>query len=110
MTGAAGGHSGGGAAGAFVDYKAQLQAWLEKHKEYPRRAQLRRQEGTARLYVAFDRHGIVLEYRILESSGYKLLDEEVVAMIKRASPLPAPPAAMPGDRLDYIVPVEFFQR
>src|SRR3546814_11068775 len=78
--------------------------------EDPRRAQLLRQGGTAQLYFVMDRGGRVLEYRILESSGYKLLDEEVVAMVKRASPLPPPPAAMPGERLDYIVPVEFFQR
>ena len=109
-TGAAEGHSGGGAPGAFVDYKAQLVAWLEKHKEYPRRARLRRQEGTALLQFVMDRSGKVLEYRILESSGYKLLDEEVVAMIERASPLPEPPAAMEGERFEYKVPVWFNQR
>src|SRR3546814_5511323 len=92
------GQSGGGAPGAFVDYKAQLYAWLEKHKEYPRRARLRRQEGTALLEFAMDRGGRVLSYRIVESSGYKLLDDEVVAMIERASPLPTPPAAMEGER------------
>ncbi|HMA13525.1 MAG TPA: energy transducer TonB [Kiloniellaceae bacterium] len=108
-SGATEGHSGGGAPGAFVDYKAQLYAWLVKHKEYPRRARLRRQEGTARLYFAMDRNGRVLEYRIVASSGYKLLDEEVVAMIERASPLPPPPESLGGERLDYIVPVEFFQ-
>jgi protein TonB len=109
-TGAAEGHSGGGAPGAFVDYKAQLLAWLEKHKEYPRRARLRRQEGTALLEFVMDRTGRVLEYRIVESSGYKLLDEEVVAMIERASPLPTPPAAMAGESFNYTVPIWFNQR
>ena len=93
--------SGGGTPGAFVDYKAQLYAWLVKHKEYPRRARLRRQEGTAQLYFALDRNGQVLEYRIVASSGYKLLDEEVVSMIERASPLPPPPDSLTGERLDY---------
>src|SRR3546814_21089932 len=51
------GQSGGGAPGAFVDYKAQLYAWLDKHKEYPRRARLRRQEGTALLEL--DRKSVV---------------------------------------------------
>ena len=109
-TGEAEGNSGGGAPGAFVDYKAQLLAWLEKHKEYPRRARLRRQEGTALLEFVMDRSGQVLEYRIVESSGYKLLDEEVVAMIERASPLPTPPAAMTGERFNYTVPIWFNQR
>jgi protein TonB len=57
-----------------------------------------------------DRAGRVLEFRIVESSGYKLLDEEVVAMIERASPLPTPPAAMAGERFNYTVPVWFNQR
>src|SRR3546814_14081589 len=103
------GQSGGGAPGAFVDYKAQLYAWLEKHKEYPRRARLRRQEGTALLEFAMDRGGRVLSYRIVESSGYKLLDDEVVARIERASPLPTPPAAMEGERFNYRIPVLFDQ-
>jgi periplasmic protein TonB len=109
-TGEAEGHSGGGAPGALVDYKAQLYAWLEKHKEYPRRARLRRQEGTTTLQFVMDRSGRVLEYSIVESSGYKLLDEEVVAMIERASPLPTPPADMGGERINFTVPILFDQR
>src|SRR3546814_16242307 len=101
------GQSGGGAPGAFVDYKAQLYAWLEKHKEYPRRARLRRQEGTALLEFAMDRGGRVLSYRIGESYGYKLLDAEVVALIERASPLPTRPAAMEREGFNTTLPACF---
>lgn len=101
--------SGGGNPGAVVDYAARLNAWLERHKEYPRRASLRRQEGEATLYFVIDRAGRVLDFRIEESTGYKLLDEEVVNMIKRASPLPAPPESVPGATLEYRVPVGFAQ-
>src|SRR3546814_13646021 len=57
-----------------------------------------------------DRGGRVLSYRIVESSGYKLLDDEVVAMIERASPLPTPPAAMEGERFNYRIPALFDHR
>lgn len=100
----------GGRPGETVDYMATLQAWLEKHKEYPRRARLRRQEGTALLYFVMDRDGQVLEHRIERTSGYALLDREVAAMIERAQPLPRMPASMNRPRLELVVPVQFFLR
>ena len=35
--------------GARNDYFSLLRAWLERHKEYPRNARLKRQEGTGRV-------------------------------------------------------------
>lgn len=102
--------SGGGIPGAAADYMALLQAWLEKHKEYPRRAQLRRQEGTALLYFVMDRDGRVITHRLEESSGHRLLDREVEEMIKRAQPLPKMPDHMDQAELELVVPVQFFLR
>lgn len=102
--------TGGGDPGARADYMTRLQAWLGQHKEYPRRAQMRRQQGTGLLYFAIDRQGRVLEYRLEESSGHALLDREIEAMIQRADPLPAMPDDVPGERLELVVPVEFSLR
>ncbi|GAB4393173.1 MAG: hypothetical protein Tsb0032_11550 [Kiloniellaceae bacterium] len=104
------GGSGGGVPGAYVDYKAQLMAWLKKHQEYPRRAKLRRQEGAAHLYIAVDASGKLLDYRIDKSAGYKLLDEEVAAMVQRAQPLPAVPEEIDDRRLEFRFQVEFWLR
>jgi len=109
-TGSGDDSSGGGMPGAQADYAAILQAWLERHKEYPRRAQRRRQEGTALLYFVMDRDGHVLDYRIEESSGFGLLDREVERMIERAQPLPRMPEEMQQARLELMVPVQFFLR
>lgn len=100
--------SGGGTPGADADYMARLSAWLEKHKRYPRRAQMRRQEGTALLRFVIDREGRVVEYSIRESSGHDILDEEVAAMIERAQPLPGIPEDLHRGRLELVVPVQFF--
>ena len=102
--------SGGGMPGATADYMAVLQAWLERHKEYPSRAQRRRQEGTALLYFVMDRDGWVIEYRLEQSSGHDLLDREVAAMIERAQPLPRMPDDIRPSRLELVVPVQFFLR
>src|SRR5690606_34013200 len=102
--------SGGGLPGARADYLSLLQAWLEKHKEYPRRAQARRQEGTVLLQFVMDRQGQVLEFRIARSSGHGLLDKEVEEMIRRAEPLPPMPQEMQQARLELVVPVQFLLR
>lgn len=99
--------SGGGKPGVSVDYVSILQAWLEEHKEYPRRARSRRQEGVVWLYFVMDRAGHVLEHRIDRSSGHRLLDREVEEMIRRAQPLPAMPSEMVQARLELVVPVQF---
>jgi protein TonB len=92
----------------MTDYEFLLEAWLEKHKKYPRRAKLRNWQGTALLRFTIDRDGNVLDYRIEESSGHAVLDEEVEAMIRRAAPLPPAPAAVQSARLEFAVPVRFF--
>ena len=100
--------SGGGRPGAVRDYGAELTAWLSRHKKYPRRARLRGQQGTALLFVELDRDGTLLDYRLEETSGHRALDREVMAMVKRAEPLPKPPEDLRGDRLTYRIPVDFF--
>ena len=69
--------SAGGNPGAERDYFAQLLAWLERHKEYPRNARARRREGTAMLWVEIDRQGRVLAYNLQRSAGDSSLDRAV---------------------------------
>ena len=88
-------------------WQAQLLAWLERHKRYPRVAQEQRQQGVASLRFALDRQGRVLSFRLDKSSGFTLLDEEVLELIQRAQPVPAPPPEIPGDRIEVAVPVAF---
>ncbi|WP_416897090.1 MAG: TonB family protein [Minwuia sp.] len=101
---------GGGSPGQRADFLAQLQLWLERHKKYPRMAQRRRQEGTAQLYFVMRRDGTVIDFRIEQSSGHRLLDQEVEAMIQRAQPLPQMPDFYPGSRLELVVPIVFSMR
>jgi len=63
---------------------------LEKYKRYPRVAQEQRQEGVAYLRFTIDREGKVISSQINQSSGFELLDDEVLALIQRAQPAPSP--------------------
>ena len=99
--------TGGPAPRANADYLALVQAWLEKHKEYPYRARLRREEGIAVLYFVVDRDGRVRDSELRQSTGHALLDREVLAMIERAQPLPRVPGHPNSVPLELIVPVRF---
>jgi protein TonB len=99
-----------GRAGPPPSYLALLHSALERNKDYPRSARQRRQQGRAMLRFSIDRSGKVLRYKIEKSTGYDVLDREVIAMIQRASPLPPMPADMSGDHLEIVVPVPFTLR
>jgi protein TonB len=93
-----------------ASWQAQLVAWLERYKRYPRLAQEQRQEGVVYLRFTMDRTGHVLSAQIEKGSGFTLLDEEVTALIQRAQPLPAPPPEVPGAQLVLTLPVQFSVR
>ncbi|MCO6418953.1 energy transducer TonB, partial [Siccirubricoccus sp. KC 17139] len=93
------------------NYVASLLSALERHKHYPPAARFARMEGSAMLRVVLRRDGSVAEWRFLRGTGHDLLDEAVANMIRRASPLPAPPSAsLAGEVLELLVPVKFSLR
>lgn len=91
-----------------LDWQSSLMMKLNEAKRYPSSARRSRHEGVAYLRFAMDREGDVLSASIERSSGYPLLDKETLALIGRAQPLPKPPEGMPGELLEFVVPVEFF--
>lgn len=100
----------GGRPGAKADYLARLAAWLERHKEYPRSARRRREQGTATLVFTVGRTGQVTGVQITKSSGSATLDREVRAMIQRALPLPRFSNDMTSHHITLAVPIRFSLR
>jgi len=97
----------GGQVAARQSYFSLLAATLAKHKRYPTASRRRGEEGIVKLFFIVDRDGKVLEYRISETSGSRRLDEAVIKMLDKASPLPAFPADMRQQRLEVNVPIAF---
>ncbi len=95
---------------ALPTWRGALFGHLERLKRYPQAAQWRRQQGTVYLRFTMDRAGKVLRATIERSSSFDILDEEVLALIARAQPLPAPPDEIAGDTIELIVPVQFYIR
>lgn len=85
-------------------WQSKLMAHLERRKRYPAEAKRARQEGTAQVRFTIDENGNVQSVSLAGSSGFPALDEEVIAMVRRASPVPPPP---PGVSRTIVVPVRF---
>jgi protein TonB len=91
-----------------ISWKSQLVSHLEQRKRYPRQAKSRHQEGVPWIRFTIDRQGNVLNVTLNRSSGVSSLDQEVIALIRRAQPLPIPPEHVEERALTMILPVEFF--
>ena len=79
-------------------------AHLERRKRYPSGSRSRREEGVVHVSFAIDAAGNVLSAQISRSSGHPALDAEVLALVRRASPVPAPPPDVPRQ---ITAPVQF---
>ncbi len=88
-------------------WESNLVRHLQHYKRYPSDALQKSEQGVVVLSFSLDRSGHVLARRIVRSSGFADLDDEVMAMIVRAEPLPSFPANMPQPRLDLTVPIRF---
>jgi TonB family protein len=92
---------------AILTWRTQVVALLERNKRYPETAQSRGEQGVAQVFFTLDRQGRVIDSRLRSSSGVSALDEEAVALVRRAQPFPPPPSEMPGERVDLTVPIRF---
>lgn len=86
-----------------ASWRGTLLAHLNRYKRFPGGAS----PGTVQVSFSIDRSGRVLSARLVSGSGDAALDEEAVAMIRRASPVPAPPAGLGGGTIALAVPVKF---
>jgi protein TonB len=88
-----------------VTWQKELGAHFKKFLRYP----LDRPPQSVEVMVAFviDRVGHVLSAHVDKSSGDASFDEAALAMLRRADPLPAPPAVQADESLTFTVPVGF---
>lgn len=68
-------------------YRA-IRTLLERAKSYPLFARKEGMEGTVFVSFTIDKKGLPQDVKIMKSSGYQILDEEVKKMLKKASPFP----------------------
>jgi protein TonB len=85
-------------------YRNALLAKIWGAARYPEAARERGASGVATVRFALDGAGAVTLADLAQSSGDRALDDEAMAAVRRASPLPAPPTGAPQA---YSAPIRF---
>lgn len=95
---------GRGRSDADANYRGTVIAHLSRHKQFPAEARNRGDTGVASVTFSISGSGAVTSVRLARSSGSSILDHEVQAMVRRASPFPPPPS---GQSMSFTAPINF---
>jgi len=100
-------HQSASLARAQQRWERELVDKLQRFKLYPDAAARRGIKGVTLVRFTVNRTGQLIASEVLQSSGSPILDEEAVALLKRASPFPVPPDALPDALLVNDLPIWF---
>jgi protein TonB len=91
-------------ASAMASYYGTVFAHLKRHQQYPDAALNKSITGEGWVAFSIDGSGQVTSASVRTSSGSPVLDQEMTAMVLRASPFPASPDGRPKN---FNAPVTF---
>jgi periplasmic protein TonB len=97
----AAGGSGRTAAASLANYDGLVSAHLRRHQSAARSGGA---AGSGMVTFSISGSGSVTSVRIAKGTGTAVLDQEILAMVRRASPFPTPPDGQPKR---FTVPVNF---
>jgi protein TonB len=90
---------GRGRSAATTNYRGLVSAHLARYKRHTHGS-----SGTATVAFQLNGGGKVTSSRLVRGSGVASIDQEALAMVRRASPFPAPPD---GRAISFTVPLRF---
>lgn len=93
-----------GRSSSRANYSGLVAAHLARFKSYSEQARAAGASGTAQVSIAVAPSGSVTAARLARSSGHAMLDRDALAIVRRASPLPAPPD---GRAVQLQAPIRF---
>ena len=88
-------------------WQSKVQAHLARRKKQLSKSRDKGERGTVYVRFNIDTSGNVLSVALSRSSGHSALDQDVLALVRNASPVPAPP---PNVDRTLVVPFEFTTR
>ena len=92
---------------ALNEFSNLLARHIAKFKMYPKIAQMRRWQGLVVVDLQLSQDGQLASSKVIQGSGFDLLDKESLEMVKRASPFPVPPEILKNRSFSIIVPIQF---
>jgi periplasmic protein TonB len=91
---------------ATMKFRQALLRHIARYERYPSEARARHEQGTVEVLFHLRRNGRVIEAWVTTTSGAPLLDQEAIATLYRAEPLPPIPSEMP-EELKILLPINF---
>lgn len=88
---------------AMPDWNRTISAMLQRSLRYPSDAERRGIKGSANVRLSIGRDGNLISASLVSSAGDSQLDQEAVAVARRASPFPPPP----GGAVTRVIPIRF---
>lgn len=90
-----------------MSWSKSLMNHLSNHRRYPAAAREAGHQGAVQVRFTIDRRGQVLSARVAKASRSALLDDEALALLRRASPVPEPPGEIAGEVIELVMPIQF---
>lgn len=88
-------------------YRSLLEREILKHKQYPRVAKMRNWQGEAVIELRIDENGQPASISVQTSSGYEVLDNTAIEMVRKTVTATALPSILRGTTSTFLVPVSF---
>jgi protein TonB len=92
---------------ALRSYQTKIQVKLERYKKYPPSAREGRVEGVVLVRFTVNRNGEVVSSQIVKGSGFSILDDEGLGLLKRVNPFPPIPKEIENNTLTITAPLQF---
>ena len=93
---------------ARSQYGLMLSQEIAKFKQYPPFAKQSRQQGVVLVQIKIDGLGRLLNVNLYQSSNHELLDNQALAMVRKASPFSKPPIDdLKDEELNMVIPIAF---
>jgi protein TonB len=90
---------------ATNDWRQKISSQLQSHIHFP--AEACGKNGEARVAFTLDRTGKLISSKLVSGTGFRVLDEAAVEILKSAQPFPqAPPEVADGD-LNFVISLIF---
>jgi len=93
--------------GTRDQYRLALIVTARRYKRYPAQAMDRGWQGKVEIRLVIGASGTIQSSLITTSSGYEVLDNQALDMVKKAKPLTPIPAALRGREFTVDIPVIF---
>jgi protein TonB len=92
---------------ALHAYLIQLSSYAVKYKRYPPLARERGWEGVTVVKLAMGANGRIRDTAVLSSSGYEVLDQHAVEIVRKAAPITEITSALRNREFSINIPVYF---